>query len=99
MDVKQIAADTRDPVATILFSLLGMFGMLGYLPEDWTANDLAAFGGLVMGFVAAVFALFHHKDLKLAIRAGREAQARAAAPSAEIDDQETPFEAPSDAAG
>lgn len=97
MDVKQIAADTRDPVATILFSVLGMFGMLGYLPEDWTANDLAAFGGLVMGFVAAIFALFHHKDLKLAIRAGREAQALAAAPSPVHDDETTPIEVPPDA--
>ena len=96
MDVKQLAADTRDPVGMFVFGLLGMAGMLGLLPADWSANDLAKFGASVMSAVAGFFALFHHRDLKVAIRAGREAQALAAAPSPVLDDQTTPFEVPPD---
>lgn len=75
---KELAADTRDPIAMLVFTALGIAGSLGLIPEGVTVSDLAMAVGYLMGFVAAFYSFLHHKDFKLAIRAGREMQEIAA---------------------
>lgn len=103
MKLKQIAADTRDPIASVVFSLKGVAGALGWIPEDLDANTLAEIVGLLMGAVAGVFSFVHHKDYKQAIHASLAAkdEARSAladvaadlepgAPVAEVEDDTRP---------
>jgi hypothetical protein len=92
MQLKQIAADTRDPIATIAFSVLGIGGALGLIPADLDANTLAEILGFLMAALAAAFSLLHHKSVKPALAAAREAQERAGAPAALLDDQKTPID-------
>jgi hypothetical protein len=92
VQLKQLAADTRDPIATLAFSLLGIAGALGWIPDDLDPNVMAEIVGFLMAATAALFSLLHHKSFKQAMRAGAEALDRAAAPDAPVDDQATPLE-------
>ena len=83
--VKEFAADTRDPIGVLVFTALGILSTMGLLPAGLTAADLGQLIGYLMGFVAACYAWWHHRDLKLAIRAGREKQAEIAELSAAPD--------------
>ncbi len=95
MNARELAADTRDPVGALIFMALGLLSSLDLLPAGMTAQDLGEVVGWTMGLVAAVYAYWHHKDLKIAIRAGREKQAELAEvagvePEAPILDVEAP---------
>lgn len=98
--MRQLAADTRDPVATLVFSLLGAAGAMGLIPADLDPNVLAEAVGFLMGAVAAGFSFVHHRDFKEALRVGLEArEAHLAAPEAITDDERTPIDqGPGDAA-
>jgi hypothetical protein len=73
MRLKQLAADTRDPLATVAFGILGLGGALGLIPQDIDPNKLAEIVGLLMAVLAGVFSYVHHKDFKRAIRESLEA--------------------------
>ena len=87
----------------LVFTALGVAGSLGLIPEGVTVTDLAMAIGYLMGLVAAIYSFLHHKDFKLAIRAGREMQEIAAqqsgddeaAPKPIADTPTTPMDAPS----
>jgi hypothetical protein len=91
MKKRQLAADVRDPIGTLVFSILGSLGALGLIPDNISANELAEGVGWAMAVVAAVFSFIHHRDFKAALRAGLAARARAGVPEA-LADQETPIE-------
>lgn len=92
MRKRQIAADARDPVATLAFAVLGVCGAFGLIPDDWSANKLAEVVGFFMSGLAAVFTLLHHRDFKQALRVGLEIQRATAQPRTISDDETTPIE-------
>jgi len=92
MQLKQFAADTRDPIATIAFSVLGIGGALELIPADLDANTLAEILGFLMAGLAAAFSLLHHKSLKQAIQTGLDAREAAGIPQVAKDDQKTPLD-------
>jgi hypothetical protein len=76
MKFKQLAADTRDPVAALAFGILFIVGSLGLIPEDADPNVLAEIVGAAMGLVAAIFSYLHRREYGPALRAGFEARER-----------------------
>ncbi len=92
MRLKLLAADTRDPVATVAFSLLGIAGALGWIPRDIDPNLVAEVTGMLMGLLAGVFSLWHHRDFKGALHEGLEARERATGPEKVAPDETTPIE-------
>jgi protein-S-isoprenylcysteine O-methyltransferase Ste14 len=84
--LQSIAADSRDPAATIVFAALAVVGSLGLVPEDMDPNLLAEIVGYAMALVAAIFSYVHHRDWKQALRDGWEARDRH---RAEDDDTES----------
>jgi hypothetical protein len=87
MKFKKLAADTRDPLASIVFSLMGVAGALGWIPKDLDPNTLAEIVGLAMGAVAGVFSYFHHRDFKSAIHASLDAKEQAKDAISEVADE------------
>jgi len=74
--LQRIAADSRDPAATIVFAVLAIVGSLGLVPEDMDPNLLAEIVGYGMALVAGIFSFVHHRDWKQALRDGWEARER-----------------------
>ncbi len=95
--MKLLAANGRDPVAIVVFGLLGTLAELRLIPPDTDPNTVLAGVCYAMAGLAMIFTWLHHKDFKKAYAVGLEVLARNGAPTA-ISDAETPIEDPPDAA-